>query len=114
MSIMATSYAGPATLRVGAAAYSVQVHLSTSVGYAYSWEGHATTADLAALDARGGILTLPDGRAGEVYVPVTELNPDGGVRLRLHGVGRAPYELDGDIVTTTSAGGATVYEKATP
>lgn len=108
---MATSYEGPATLRVGALEYSVRARLSTTVGAAYSWQGTASTTDITALDLQGhgGALTLPGRPAGEVHVAVTELHPGGGVLLRLHGVGRAPYEEDGDIIATRTEDGATVY-----
>ncbi len=113
---MATSYEGPATLHVGGTSWPVTVHLSTTVGAAYSWQGTASTTDLAALGAQGsgGTLTLPEQGAAGVHIPVTELHPGGGVVVRLHGVGRAPYEVDGDIVSRVDDDGATIYEKMRP
>lgn len=111
---MATSYAGPATLQVGYAEWQVDVRLATTVGVTYSWEGSASTTELSALGTQGGggTLTLPGHGSGEVHVAVTELHPGGGVILRLHGAGRAPYEEDGDIVTSLAEDGSIVYEKA--
>jgi hypothetical protein len=112
---MATSYDGPATLRTERGEWSVQVRLATTVGAAYSWQGSASTSDIAALDSQGhgGTLTLPvPPVSGEVHVAVTELHPGGGVILHLHGAGRAPYEVDGDIVTTVAEGGEPTYAKA--
>lgn len=48
----------------------------------------------------------------EVHVVVADLNPDGGVLLRVHGLGRAPYEQDEDVVTSTNERGFTVHEPA--
>lgn len=114
---MATSYEGPATLRTAAGDFPVQVHLSTSVGHTYSWEGRAVTTDVSAvtLQGRGGALRfddLPGPPSGGVHIPVTELWAGGGVLLRVHGSGRAPYEVDGEIVTHKTDDGVTVYQRA--
>ena len=108
----ATSYEGPATLHSDGVELPVQVRLSTTLSTTYSWQGRATTPELAALTMRGqgGTLTLstPDQPAGEVHVAVAELDPDhGGVVLRLHGAGRAPYETS---PPHPGPGGSTVYE----
>jgi len=110
---MATSFDGPATLHIGGRDYPVQVKLATSLGVTYSWQGTATTTDLAALNmqGQGGTLTLPvPPCSGEVHVAVAELHLGGGVLLRLHGVGVAPYQRDGEITATPGPEGSTVYQ----
>lgn len=95
-------YSGPATLRAEGQAFDVQAVLSTNTAHGtYSWYGRLVTPDVAALALRGqgGTLTLsvPGEPSGEVGVVVADPGPDGGVLLRIHGAGRAPYGQDGEI-----------------
>lgn len=113
---MALRYSGPAVFRTSAGTWTVQADLRTDVGAGvYSWGGRLTATDVAALHARGqgGTLTLPEYGDSEVHVAVADLDPDtGGVILRVTGHDRAPYEQDGDIVTSRGEDGATVYQVA--
>jgi hypothetical protein len=113
---MALRYSGPAVLRASAGTWPVQADLVTDVSAGvYSWGGRLATTDVAALHTRGqgGTLTLPEYGDSEVHVAVADLDPDsGGVVLHVTGHGRAPYEEDGDIVTSQGEDGATVYLQA--
>lgn len=115
---MSLRYSGPAVLRCDAGIFAVHADLRTDVsGGVYSWGGRLTVSDVTAVGARGqgGTLTLsvPGSPGGEVHVAVDDLNPDtGGVLLRVTGHGRAPYEQDGEIVTSRGEDGGTVYQLA--
>ena len=113
---MSLRYSGPATLRCDAGIFTVHATLSTDVsGGVYSWGGILHTVYVAALRAagQGGRLTFTAPEvAVEVHVVVAELHPGGGVRLRVDGHGRAPYEDDGEITVTPGVDGATVYQVA--
>lgn len=91
------SYRGPATLRVGDLTVEVEVNLRTDDSEnLLTWGGRASSADMDALalvaGPGSGTVTLPDGREGDVYVAHAELDTQqGGVQLRLHGSGPAPY-----------------------
>jgi hypothetical protein len=96
-------YSGPATLRTDAGVFAVQAVLSTNTSDGtYSWGGRLTTLDPAALKlARmGGTLTLPGLPSTDVHVVVADPDPNGGVVLRVHGHGRAPYETPEDRTAT--------------
>ena len=113
---MSLRYSGPAVFRSPAGTWTVQADLRTDVSAGvYSWGGRLSCDDVAALgaDKQGGTLALPAlDTIAEVHVAVADLNPDGGVILRVTGHGRAPYEQDGDIVTARSEDGVTVYQVA--
>lgn len=96
MAAMADRYAGPAALRIEDITFAlVDVSLETHTSHGtYRWDGHGSTNDIRALDVqgKGGALTLPNGREGQMHVAAAE--PDttrGGVLLHLHGGGPAPY-----------------------
>lgn len=98
---MATRYSGPAVLRADSGVFDVEAALATNTASGtYSWGGRLSASDVAALGLarRGGTLTLsvPGDPSGDVHVVVADPDPAGGVLLRVHGVGRAPYEQDGD------------------
>ncbi len=112
---MSLSYSGPATLHLGAEQLEVTAVLRTDLsGGVYSWGGRLTAGDLAAFSAAGsgGILTVPGCNPAEVLIVAAEPHIDGGILLRIHGNGRAPYEKDGDIVTRLGAEGETIHELA--
>jgi hypothetical protein len=115
---MSLRYSGSAVFRSSAGTWTVQADLRTDVSAGvYSWGGRLSCTDLAALgaDKQGGTLALPAlDTISEVHVAVADLNSDtGGVTLRVDGHGRAPYEQDGDIVTTRGDDGAIVYARMT-
>lgn len=95
---MSLQYSGPATLRTDSGVFDVEAMLSTNASDGtYSWGGRLTTLDPAALTLarRGGTLTLsvPGEPDADVHVVVADPDPNGGVVLRVHGHGRAPYEV---------------------
>lgn len=95
---MSLRYSGPATLRTDGRTFDVQAVLFTNTSDgSYSWHGSLTTPDPSALRAarQGGTLTLPvpGDPSAELHVVVADLDTErGGVVLRVHGAGRAPYE----------------------
>lgn len=96
---MALRYSGPASLRTDSGTFDVHAVLATNTSDGtYSWGGRLTTLDVAALGAakRGGTLTLTGLSEAEVHVVVADLDDNGGVLLRVHGHGRAPYETPED------------------
>ena len=117
---MSLRYSGPAVLRCDAGVFPVHADLRTDVsGGVYSWSGRLHAHDLAAMRAArsGGALTLsvpphPGTPAALVHIVHTDPHPGGGVQVRVHGNGRAPYERDGEIVTRPREGGGTVYQVA--
>lgn len=110
---MALQYSGSATLHCDAGIFPIHADLRTDVsGGVYSWGGRLHTHDPSAIGAarQGGTLTLSAPAVDSaVHVVVADLNPAGGVLLRIHGTGRAPYEEAGEIVTRPREGGGTVY-----
>ncbi len=113
---MSLDYSGPATLHILDRDTHVHADLHTDVSAGvYSWGGQLRCPNTALTRTRdvGGTLTLPDCDPVEVHVVVADLSlAHGGVRLRVDGHGRAPYEQDGEITTRSGEDGATVYEVA--
>lgn len=112
---MSLRYSGPAVLHCETGIIAVHADLSTNLGSGvYSWTGRLHTDDIAALRTagQGGTLALPDETAADMHIAHAEPDPGGGVLVRVHGNGRAPFERDGEITATPREDGGTYYQAA--